>query len=185
MIIMRMLTAADLIWMATASLEREKPARKGFSHDEIRQRVYSLEPDHGFPDATIRTHITTHCVANKRPDPGKHRKLYINPDGTYRLYRPGDPCDPGRTEGKTVPHANRIPEKYHDLLEWYRSGEAGQTPSPEADPILALRGAGKELWRELGGGDKFIRELRANWYGTKAPALRPAAARPVKRRRAV
>jgi hypothetical protein len=36
---------------------------------------------------------------------------------------------------------------------------------PKVDPLLALRGLGKELWRELGGGEKFIRELRSNWYG--------------------
>lgn len=182
---MKMITAADLIWIATASLERENPARKGFSHDEIRQRVYSLEPDHGFPDATIRTHITTHCVANKRPDPGKHRKLYMNPDGTYRLYRSGDPCDPGRKEGKTVPDANRIPAKYHDLLEWYQSGDAGHAPTSETDPILALQGIGKELWRELGGGERFIRALRANWYGTETPGHKSGAASSLKRKRAL
>jgi hypothetical protein len=185
MMIMKMIAAADLVWLATASLEREKPARKGFSHDEIRQRVYAIEPEHGFPDATVRTHITTHCVANKKPDPGKHRKLYMNPDGTYRLYRPGDPCDPGRREGKMSPDPNRIPSKYHDLLEWYRTRDTGQSPAPEIDPILALRGVGKELWKELGGGEKFIRELRANWYGTEAPAHKSEAGAPIKRKRAI
>ena len=47
--IMRIISAADLVWIASASLERENPERKGFSHDEIRQRLYSLEPEHGFP----------------------------------------------------------------------------------------------------------------------------------------
>jgi hypothetical protein len=37
--------------------------------------------------------------------------------------------------------------------------------SQERDPLLALRGLGKELWKELGGGEKFIHELRSNWYG--------------------
>jgi hypothetical protein len=185
MIIMKMITAADLVWIATASLERENPTRKGFSHDEIRQRVYAIEPEHGFPDATVRTHITTHCVANKKPDPGKHRKLYMNPDGTYRLYRPGDQCDLGRKQGKMSPDPNRIPSKYHDLLEWYRTRDTGQSPAPEADPVLALRGVGKELWRELGGGEKFIRELRANWYGTEAPAQKSVARAPTRRKRAI
>lgn len=179
-----MISAADLVWIATASLEREKPARKGFSHDEIRQRVYAIEPEHGFPDATVRTHITTHCVANKKPDPGKHRKLYVNLDGTYRLYRPGDLCDPARKEGKVSPDPNRIPSKYHDLLEWYRSRDSGQSQAPDVDPILALRGVGKELWRDLGGGENFIRELRANWYGATAPTQRSAAGA-TKRKRAV
>jgi hypothetical protein len=42
--------------------------------------------------------------------------------------------------------------------------------SVEPDPILALRGLGKEIWRELGGGEKFIRELRESWHGVEAPA---------------
>jgi len=33
----------------------------------------------------------------------------------------------------------------------------------EEDPILALCGVGKDLWQELGGGENFIRELRASW----------------------
>jgi len=42
--------------------------------------------------------------------------------------------------------------------------------SPETDPILALRGLGKEVWRELGSGENFIRELRSNWYGNDPKA---------------
>ena len=44
----------------------------------------------------------------------------------------------------------------------------------EKDPLLALRDLGKELWRDLGGGEKFIHELRSNWYGKgqKASLLR-------------
>jgi hypothetical protein len=53
----------------------------------------------------------------------------------------------------------------------------GQSLAPEVDPILALRGVGKELWRELGGGEKFIRELRADWYGAKAPTQKSSARR--------
>jgi hypothetical protein len=42
------------------------------------------------------------------------------------------------------------------------------------DPILALRGLGKELWKELGGGEKFIREMRENWYGERpVPESKP------------
>jgi hypothetical protein len=41
------------------------------------------------------------------------------------------------------------------------------SPRPDKDPILALRGLGKELWKELGGGEKFIREMRENWYGKR------------------
>lgn len=180
------MSAADLVWIATATLAKETPERGGFSHDEIRRKVYELEPDHGFTDATIRTHITTHCVANKKPDPGKHRMLHLNPDSTYRLYRTGDPCHPDRKDGKLLPDPNRIPAKYHDLLAWYQtSASPSRRVSAETDPILALRGVGKELWRELGGGEKFIRELRENWYGSPAPRRKPSSGPPAKRKRAI
>jgi len=183
---MNAISAADLVWIAAASLTREFPDRTGFSPDEIRRRVCELEPDAGFTDATIRTHIGRHCVANKKPDPGKHRKLYANADGTYRLYWPGDPFHPERKNGKILPDPNRTPAKYHDLLDWYRSLDAGSSKeSQETDPILALRGLGKELWREVGGGEKFIRELRENWYGVKTPLRHALKDKPVKRKRAV
>ena len=181
---MRRITAADLVWVATASLTREFPERTGFSPDQIRRRVYELEPDAaGFPDNTIRTHISRHCVANKKPDPGKHRKLYANPDGTYRLYRAGDASHPERKNGKEVPDANRLPAKYHELLAWYRSTAVETAEwSADTDSILALRGVGKEIWRELGDGEKFIRELREDWYGVRGQ--RPAKTKTSTRKRA-
>ncbi len=63
--------------------------------------------------------------------------------------------------GKTLPDPNRFPAKYHELLAWYRGLHADRPEElPETDPILALCGLGKELWRDLSGGEKFIRELR-------------------------
>jgi|SRR5215472_1965018 len=181
---MKSITAADLVWIAVASLTREFPDRSGFSPDEIRRRAYELEPDIDFSGSTIPTHIGSQCVATKKPDPLKHRKLHPNPDGTYRLHWSRDPYHPGRKNGKILPEPNRIPAKYHDLLDWYRTKDAvPERPSAEQDPILALRGLGKELWRAVGGGEKFIHELRANWYG---PGGRqdPAKARMSKRKRA-
>ena len=72
---------------------------------------------------------------------------------------------------------------YHALLARYLTRHAAQLPAPEVDPILALRGVGKELWRELGGGENFIRELRANWYSAQAPRKNLPASQ-VKRKRA-
>jgi hypothetical protein len=180
---MRVITAADLIWIATASLTREFPERDGFSPDEIRKRVRELEPETDFSASTIPTHIGRHCVAMKKPDPLKHRKLHANPDGTYRLYWSKDPYHPDRKNGKVLPEPSRIPAKYHDLLDWYRARDV--TPerlTVENDPILALSGVGKELWHAVGGGEKFIRELRENWYGVDG-RKDPFKARPAKRKR--
>lgn len=63
-----------------------------------------------------------------------------------------------------LPHPDRLPGKYLDLLDWYeRDYRWGQNQSIDEDPVLALRGVGKELWRDLGGGEKFIRESRESW----------------------
>ena len=181
-IIMKYISAADLVWLATAALTRAHPDRSGFSHDEILGRVEELEPDHGFKAATIPTHITSHCVANKKPDPGKHRKLFLNADGTYRLYRPRDPYHPGRKDGKLLPDANRIPPKYRELLDWYQMTYMHSRPAPDEDPILALRGLGKDYLRQLGGGEKFLRDLREGWE-ERSRMLAPS--KPVKRKKAI
>ena len=176
------LSAADLVWLATAILTRMHPDRSGFSHEEILGKVEEIEPDHGFKAATIPTHITSHCVANKKPDPGKHRKLFMNADGTYRLYRPRDPYHPGRKDGKLLPDANRIPPKYREFLDWYQVKYAHSRPAIDEDPILALRGLGKEYLRQLGRGEKFLRDLREGWE-ERSRMLEPA--KPVKRKKAI
>jgi hypothetical protein len=173
MIIMRQITVADLIWVSTAMLTRETPERKDFAPEEIRRRAYELHPDHGFTDSTIRTHITSHCVANKKADPGKHRKLFMTPSGRYRLYLPGDNYHPDRKTGKELPKAADLPEQHRGLLDWYHSEYDRSEPTTfENDPILGLQGLGQEVWESLGGGEKFIRELRANWYGDEDNAAR-------------
>jgi hypothetical protein len=34
----------------------------------------------------------------------------------------------------------------------------------EDDPILQMRGVGKEIWADI-DADEYVRSLRANWYG--------------------
>lgn len=166
--IMKELKAADLVWLATAQLQKEQRDRLGFSPDEILKMALEIEPDLGFSVNTIRTHISRHCVANLPPAGATHRMLTRNPNGAYRLYRHGDEYHPGRAGGKTCPAVNAISPKYKALSEWFhREYDIRPEFSASEDPLLALRGLGKELWKELGSGEKFIHELRANWYGTE------------------
>lgn len=167
MIIMKHILIADLVWVATASLSQEQPEQSGFSPGEIRERVYEIEPDHGFTDSGVRTHICRHCIANKKPNPGNYRMLYYNRDETYRLYRSGDDFHPDRINGKISPKAEQLPLKYRDLLDWYTAAQDSAKDKPAKDPLLALRGLGKEVWKDLGGGENFIRELREHWYAGK------------------
>jgi hypothetical protein len=181
--IMKELKAADLVWIATAQLQREQKNRAGFLPDEILRTTLGIEPNLGFSLSTIRTHISRHCVANLPPAGSMHRMLTRNANGTYRLYRHGDEYDPGRAGGKTCPDTNAVPSKYKDLIEWFhREYDKRPDLSASEDPLLALRGLGKELWKELGGGEKFIHELRANWYGTEEQKARVKTQRSPKRR---
>jgi hypothetical protein len=34
------------------------------------------------------------------------------------------------------------------------------------DPILQMYGVGKEIWADV-DADEYVRDLRANWYGTE------------------
>jgi hypothetical protein len=83
-------------------------------------------------------------------------------DGSIRLYRPGDDCDPDRS-GKTHPDRSEIPPAYHPLIDWYEKEYCGDAPAEAGDdPILSLRGLGKGIWSNI-DPDEYIRELRADW----------------------
>jgi hypothetical protein len=160
---------ADEVWIATALLHREQPARLGFEGSEILHKVGELHP-RAQTRPGVNPHIYLHCVANKKPNSARYRMLYRNPDGTLRLYRPGDDCHPERRKGKTVPETEAIPPPYRELLEWYSREYSARAPEPAGqDPILALRGVGKEVWREL-GGEAFIAQLRSDWLGNTGQA---------------
>jgi hypothetical protein len=49
----------------------------------------------------------------------------------------------------------------------YRLLEDNEVPSRKPDPLDRLWGIGKEVFKELGGGEAFIRSERENFYGSK------------------
>ena len=109
----------------------------------------------------VKVHVYQHCVANKAPNPGRYRMLYETAPGRRRLFRPGDPCHPGRANGKDIPARDAFPAEYSDLIDWYVEEYAdanGQTD----DPVLALRGLGKEIWASE-DADAYVRRQRADW----------------------
>ncbi len=152
---------ADEVWVATALLHREQPGREAFTPQEIRDRAEQeaagtpLRP--GF-----YPHVSQHCVANRAPNPGRYRMLYATGQGR-RLFRPGDPYDRRREGGKTVPRREDLPARYHYLLDWYHAEYAPAGRGPETpDPILGLRGLGKEIWAGE-EPDAYVRRLREGW----------------------
>ena len=42
----------------------------------------------------------------------------------------------------------------------------GPSNNEEDDPILQMRGVGKEIWADT-DADEYVRGLRANWYGAQ------------------
>jgi hypothetical protein len=89
--------------------------------------------------------------------------------GRRRLFRPGDPVHPARIGAKTLPERDELPAPYRELLDWYERdyvGRARAEPARErgrgADPLLALRGSGRELWSDE-RPDEYIERLRSGW----------------------
>src|SRR5215470_17822581 len=155
------LKVADEVWLATAFLHREQPRSVDFGIDEIKERAAK---EWG---ANLRSgvyvHIVQHCVANRAPSPGRYRMLVETGPGRRRLFRTGDSYDVAREGSKTHPAPEDLPEKYRALLDWYRKWDASAASKRfENDPLLALVGSGKDLWRGE-DPDEYVRSLREGW----------------------
>jgi hypothetical protein len=156
------LKVADEVWIAAALLHRENPGRADFTVAEIveRARQEGLTPE---LRPGVYVHAVLHCVANRPPNPGRYLMLVETGANHRRLYRPGDPAHEARRGAKMTPGRAAIPPKYHPLLDWYAREYAPQRGvSPEADPLLALRGSGRELWADE-HADQYVRRLREGW----------------------
>jgi hypothetical protein len=156
------LKVADEVWIVTALLHREHPERDDFTVAEIveRARKEGLTPE---LRPGVYVHAVVHCVANRPPNPGRYRMLLETGPNRRRLYRPGDPADEARRGGKVTPARAAIPARYHRLLDWYeKEYGARRGLKPGADPLLALRGSGRDLWASE-PADQYVRRLREGW----------------------
>ena len=112
---------ADEVWIGTALLHREQPETSDFSIREIVDRV-AEESIAGRLRPGVQVHASVHCVANKRPNPGNYRMLYETGRGRRRLFKVAiDDYHSYREGGKVLPQREIVPERYWDLLEWYRT----------------------------------------------------------------
>jgi hypothetical protein len=177
-------TCAVEVFLAAALLHREQPERVDFTIGEIVSRA-AREGLYGSLRSGVNVHASMHCVANRRPNPAKHRMLFATGKHTRRLLLPGDEVHPGRT-GKIFPDAGEIPESCRALLEWakerYKEGCAGatmhssidgpqqsnapkhrvETPERWLEGLLEMEGLGKEYWKGV-DPDEFVRKLREGW----------------------
>jgi hypothetical protein len=89
--------------------------------------------------------------------------LFETAPGRRRLFRGGDVYDPAREGSKTVPAGEDIPSEYAYLLDWYQDWSQDSVDDRiKNDPLLALRGSGKELWADE-HADEYVRRLREGW----------------------
>ncbi|HXZ14133.1 MAG TPA: hypothetical protein VEG64_17235 [Candidatus Sulfotelmatobacter sp.] len=141
----RLMKVSDQVWVATALLHREQPKRSDFSKREIAQRA-KVEDREGAERPGISQHISTHCVASQPPSPAKYRMLTRSGRGRRRLFRQGDEFHPSRANGKMAPEREGLPEKYHELLDWYETEYNRPREVPKAE-----RGASAEALMKLMG----------------------------------
>jgi hypothetical protein len=153
---------ADEVWIATALLHRDHSDRADFAIEEIVQRA-SEEAGNQPLRPGVYVHVVQHCVANRPPNPGRYRMLLETAPGRRRLFRNGDNYDTAREGAKIVPAREDIPSKYAALLDWYRDwAQDREKDRIKNDPLLALRGSGKELWADE-HADEYVRRLREGW----------------------
>ncbi len=163
------------VFLAAVLLHREQPGRADFTIQEIVSRA-GRENVTGEVRSGVNVHASQHCVANKAPNPAKHRMLFATGKHTRRLLLPGDEVHPGRT-GKIFPEPGEVPERYRPVLEWararYEGGgttpvhEAGANrvqsePSGRIEALFELWGLGKEYLEGV-DPDEYVRKLREGW----------------------
>jgi hypothetical protein len=153
---------ADEVWIATALLHREQPARLDFTLEEIIERA-GKEGIAGTVRPGVYVHIVQHCVANRPPNPGRYRILFETSPGRRRLFRKGDGYHSAREGAKMAPNPEDMPDRYRPLLAWYRKWCSASLKSAKgADPLLSLAGSGKRLWADE-HADEYVQRLREGW----------------------
>ncbi len=147
---------ADLAWVALAQLHRANPQISSFRSGTILRQASLLSTEPLKPG--VQAHISSHNIANIKPQPVQNRMFLRLQSGELRLFRAGDAAHPDR-HGKVKPSRADLPAEFYPLLDWYDNEYCAQSVSLEDDPVLAMIGIGKELWADE-NGDAFIRRLR-------------------------
>ena len=150
------------MWLATALLHEEHPDRADFTVSEIVERAGQerLTPSCG-PAFTFTP--TSHCVANRPPNPGRYLMLVETGREPAPPVRPGDPAHEARRGAKTTPLARINPAQVPALLDWYAREYAPRRVSEtRGGSLLALRGSGAKLWADE-PADQYVRRLREGW----------------------
>ena len=139
---------ADEVWIAVATLHRSHPDRADFTLREIVEQAESTNLTGVRPlRPGVKIHAYLHCVANQPPSPGPV------PDALR---------DGARAAGKDSPRRQEMPLGHLDLIDWNLAEYAGGAAGEAEDPVLSLRGLGREIWADE-DTDAYVRRQRAGW----------------------
>ncbi len=106
------------VFIATALLHRENPNRPEFTIQEIVRRA-AQENITGEMRSGVNVHASQHCVANKAPNPNRHKMLYASGKNTRRLLLPMRIRCIQNVQAKSF----QIPEKFPSVTCLYWSGQ--------------------------------------------------------------
>lgn len=129
------MTLADSVWLATALLHRENSKALDFSGHEIIEKATGEKLVKGFRPG-LQVFVSKHCVANKSPNPLRHRILLETTRGRRRLFKQGDPFHPDREGGKIRPDRTELPAEYQPLVDWYDEIYSKGSPHPASAPRM-------------------------------------------------
>ena len=110
-------------------------------------------------------------VAFSKPNARKVDNLRDQPQVMLAVGTPGPDFEVELIEATAelpeAPAAEWMPDgfgaKYRELLDWYASDYVGVARGAKReDPLLAIRGVGKEIWKGE-GADEYVRRLRRGW----------------------
>lgn len=154
------LTYADRVFIVVATLHRQNPSAEDFSTSEILDQAARMKLIGA--KNTFSTHLSSHIVANKPPQPDRDRMLFSTAWGRCRLLKKGDEVHHLRT-GKIFPDLKDLPTEYFELVAWAKTRyeESGEDQHHFAG-LISLMGTGSELWKDE-PADQYIERLRSNW----------------------
>ena len=157
------LTVADAVWVGTALLHyhNEESPEGPIPTEAIVMVVNAAGLTKGL-EKSIYLHVNQHCVANRPPNLNRSRMLFETGRGERRLFRPGDKYDPAREGAPMHPDWDKLPRKYLFLRRWYEEIWKGAAAMTTYDPLLALIGAGADIWKDE-HADEYVANLRSNW----------------------
>ena len=154
------------VWIATCLLHLDFPDRLDFSVDEISLRTEQERiTEKKRSSASIRTHVSLHCVANKPSNSCNVRYLYETSRGRRRLFNPADPFHDDRKDGQQLPRTEELPDRYKFLLglHWLKFvGLEATEKNKGLLELIRLPELGNTDWLQR-TADEHVAMLRSNW----------------------